>query len=159
MGHIILIAEELVKFFSRCPPDLLAVIEPNVPVSEWEAFVNGPLHDAKSRDMKPLAGGKPPPGQAQQSGFSSDSSGGAGSMGLGFSGQGNTAGTKEEDSDEEDEEDRVGNMKFGEPLTRSVAAGGGSFDDDAVCGQKPVSHQADGDDEVGYGRVIEETPR
>jgi hypothetical protein len=33
MGHIVLIAEELVKFISRCPSDLFAVIEPNLNMS------------------------------------------------------------------------------------------------------------------------------
>jgi SIT4-associating protein SAP185/190 len=98
MGHIILIAEELVKFLARCPPELLEVVQDSFVPSEWDAFVAGALTDAKSRDMRPLAGGKPmivPATTADDN--KSDSS-----------------------SDEEDGEA----AKIGEPLTRTLAGGG-----------------------------------
>ena len=59
MGHVVLVAEELVKFFARCPPDLAAIVQESFVTSEWEAFVEGTLRETKARDAQPLAGGKP----------------------------------------------------------------------------------------------------
>jgi hypothetical protein len=102
----------------------------------------------------PLAGGKPPPVPAGQGMAGGAEDGGGGSMGLGYSGVGSESGAggirgKEGDDDSDDDDDEpAGGMKFGEPLTRTVAADGfasrGNFDDDGVS-------------LVGYGRVVEET--
>jgi SIT4-associating protein SAP185/190 len=100
MGHLILIAEELVKFLSRCPPDLVAVIQDSWTQSEWDAFVEGTLQETKARDARPLAGGKPMPANAAES-----------DTGNSF--------RSEDESDEEEAE-----SKFGEPLTRTVAQDG-----------------------------------
>jgi SIT4-associating protein SAP185/190 len=54
MGHVILIAEELVKFFARCPQELWEVIQDSFVPSEWEAFVDGSLRETKDRDAKPM---------------------------------------------------------------------------------------------------------
>ena len=97
MGHIVLIAEEIVKFLARCPPELFAVIQDSFVMSEWEAFVEGSLRETKARDARPLAGGKP-----MQSAAPTES----------------TVNVSEDSSDEEEE------AKFGEPLTRTVAADG-----------------------------------
>jgi len=59
MGHVILVAEELVKFFARCPSDLAEIVTSSFLASEWEAFVEGTLQETKARDAQPLAGGKP----------------------------------------------------------------------------------------------------
>lgn len=59
MGHVILVAEELVKFFARCPDDLAEIVSSSYIASEWEAFVEGTLRETKARDAQPLAGGKP----------------------------------------------------------------------------------------------------
>ncbi|ODO11173.1 hypothetical protein I350_01777 [Cryptococcus amylolentus CBS 6273] len=98
MGHLMLIAEEIVKFFARCPSDLFALIEDTFVHTEWEEFVNTSLREAKAKDEKPLAGGKPepPPGQNKDDSAS------------------------EEDDDDEPEEGS-GGMRFGEPLTRTQA--------------------------------------
>nr|XP_018261596.1 uncharacterized protein I303_06036 [Kwoniella dejecticola CBS 10117]OBR83754.1 hypothetical protein I303_06036 [Kwoniella dejecticola CBS 10117] len=103
MGHIILIAEELVKFFARCPPELYEKIKDSFILSEWEAFVDSSLRDAKAKDSKPLAGGKPIGGISPIQGGSKDD---------------------ESSSDEEDDHDREQVVKFGEPLTRTSAGDG-----------------------------------
>lgn len=59
MGHLILIAEDIIKFLSRCPPDLLHLLEPHYLASEWQAFVDGPYREAKERDNTNMGGGKP----------------------------------------------------------------------------------------------------
>ncbi len=97
MGHIILVAEEVVKFLARCPPELYTVIKDSFVMSEWEAFVEGSLRETKARDARPLAGGKPMPP----------------------AGSAEVKTTISEDSSDEEEE-----AKFGEPLTRTVAADG-----------------------------------
>ena len=107
MGHVILIAEDLVKFFFNCPDDLMAVIEDSFNRSEWEAFVTGPLAETRARDAKPLAGGKP-----MQTGPASDQNGES----------------RSDDSSDEEDEATLGSHKFGEPLTRTKAAHGDSYE-------------------------------
>ena len=103
MGHVVLIAEELVKFFARCPLDLFDVISPSFVQSEWEAFVEGSLRETKARDAQPLAGGKPMAVATAADVFA-----------------------KSEDSSSDDEEEAAAGdaAKFGEPLTRTNAADG-----------------------------------
>lgn len=103
MGHIILIAEEMVKFFARCPADLFAIIGDSFVQSEWLAFADGALQETRDRDTRPLAGGKP-----MQAGPSSD-----------------VMGPKsDDDSSDDDDEAALEAQKFGEPLTRTMAQGG-----------------------------------
>jgi len=102
MGHVILIAEDLVKFFARCPQELWEVIQDSFVPSEWEAFVDGSLRETKDRDAKPLAGGKP------------------------MQTPGPDGTPKSEDSDDDDDE--IGVHKFGEPLTRTMAQGGEGYE-------------------------------
>lgn len=52
MGHIVLIAEELVKFFSRCPVDLMDIVKDLFDHEEWEEFVAGSLRETKDRDTR-----------------------------------------------------------------------------------------------------------
>jgi SIT4-associating protein SAP185/190 len=59
MGHVVLVAEELVKFFARCPADLAVIVQESFVAAEWEAFVEGTLRETKAKDAQPLAGGKP----------------------------------------------------------------------------------------------------
>lgn len=61
MGHLILIAEEILKFFERCPADLFAIIAPSYHASEWAAFVEGPYQAAKAKDNTIMGGGRPGP--------------------------------------------------------------------------------------------------
>ncbi|OCF31525.1 SIT4-associating protein/190 [Kwoniella heveanensis BCC8398] len=119
MGHVVLIAEELVKFFARCPPELYELIKDSFVLSEWEAFVDTSLSEAKARDTRPLAGGKPminPADSASEEGSS---------LGPGPS-------QRDDDSSSDDDDDGDQAVKFGEPLTRTQAADGfahrGEFD-------------------------------
>ncbi|WVF67561.1 hypothetical protein IAT40_002319 [Kwoniella sp. CBS 6097] len=119
MGHIVLIAEELVKFFARCPPELYELIKDSFVLSEWEAFVDTSLSEAKARDTRPLAGGKPMTNAADSA--SEEGS----SLGPGPS-------QRDDDSSSDDDDDGDQAVKFGEPLTRTQAADGfahrGEFD-------------------------------
>lgn len=108
MGHIILISEELVKFFARCPPELHDRIADSFIESEWAAFVEGSLSETKERDARPLAGGRP----------------------TGAAAAAAAAEAAEEDSSDDDEDDNREHA-FGEPLSRTVAQdafGGSGFD-------------------------------
>lgn len=98
MGHISLIAEELVKFFARCPTDLYEIIRPTYSQDAWDAFVEGSLRETRARDSQPLAGGKPMTG-----------------LGSGLS-----TNSERSDSDSESDDD-TGAAGIGEPLTRTVA--------------------------------------
>ena len=95
MGHIVLVAEEIVKFFARCPPELYDVIKDCFIMSEWDSFVEGSLRETKAKDARPLAGGKPMPSVVPT----------------------DTNTTMSADSSDDEEE-----PKIGEPLTRTTAA-------------------------------------
>ncbi|KAK4687361.1 hypothetical protein P7C73_g2753, partial [Tremellales sp. Uapishka_1] len=101
MGHIVLIAEELVKFFDRCPPELWHVIKDSFVISEWEAFVEGSLRETKAKDARPLAGGKPMPMAPQKQ-----------------------SGQVDEDSSSDEEESTAQKLSIGEPLARTSAGDG-----------------------------------
>jgi SIT4-associating protein SAP185/190 len=105
MGHISLIAEELVKFFARCPADLFERIRGSFPQSQWEAFVDGSLRETRARDTQPLAGGKP-----------------AGGLGGGL-------GSHSERSDSESDDDDDAGPTIGEPLSRIAAKQPDSYHD------------------------------
>lgn len=98
MGHISLIAEELVKFFARCPTDLYEIIRPTYSPDAWDAFVEGSLRETRARDSQPLAGGKPMTG-----------------LGSGLS-----TNSERSDSDSESDDD-TGAAGIGEPLSRTMA--------------------------------------
>ena len=98
MGHVVLIADELVKFFGRCPESLLGALEPLYESAAWDAFVNGPLRETKARDTRPLAGGKPSAPAAGPDALAS----------------------QDDSSDEEDDAE----PRFGEPLARQQAQDG-----------------------------------
>ncbi|GMK57546.1 hypothetical protein CspeluHIS016_0403800 [Cutaneotrichosporon spelunceum] len=98
MGHISLIAEELIKFFARCPADLYETIRPSYSQDAWDAFVEGSLRETRARDTQPLAGGKPMTG-----------------LGSGLS-----TNSERSDSDSESDDD-LRHAGIGEPLSRTVA--------------------------------------
>jgi SIT4-associating protein SAP185/190 len=97
MGHMLLIADEIEKFFERCPSDLYESIESSFVRSEWNAFVAGELRESRQRDAQPLGGGRPSALAAAN------------------------AAKQESDSGEEDE-DLTGALA-GQPLTRSISSG------------------------------------
>lgn len=104
MGHISLIAEEVVRFLEKCPADLKAAIQPSFSEDAWDAFVAGSLRETRDRDNAPLAGGKPGPG-----------------LGSGMSGT-------SERSDSESDDDDSG-PTIGEPLSRSIGKQNDAYHD------------------------------
>lgn len=126
MGHVSLIAEELVKFLIRCPPDLWEILHDSVMLSEWEAFVHGSLRETKDRDTRPLAGGKPMP-----------------STSAGAKDQ-----SEDDSSDEEDEGGALGMHKFGEPLTRTSAQDGFAHRGDGFDSYEDRQESGDEDDDA-----------
>lgn len=104
MGHISLIAEEIVRFLEKCPPELRAAIQPSFSEDAWDAFVSGSLRETRDRDNAPLAGGKPGPG-----------------LGSGMSG------TSERSDSESDDDDN--GPTIGEPLSRSIGKQNDSYHD------------------------------
>lgn len=107
MGHISLIAEELVKFFARCPEDLAKLIHETYPQDQWDAFVDGSLRETRAKDSQPLAGGKPHPGLG----------GGMGSQ------------SERSDSESDDDDDTAATI--GEPLSRTNAKQNDAYHDAA----------------------------
>jgi len=60
MGHLTLIAEEVVKFTERHPPELLSETVLNkVMAPEWVQYVEGPLAETRERDNAILGGVRP----------------------------------------------------------------------------------------------------
>jgi SIT4-associating protein SAP185/190 len=79
MGHLTLIAEEVVKFTERHPPELLSesVLE-KVMAQDWVSYVEGALAETRERDNAILGGVRPEVAMSRASG--------QGLMGGGFSG-------------------------------------------------------------------------
>ncbi|KAJ2904359.1 SAPS-domain-containing protein [Zalerion maritima] len=77
MGHLTLIAEEVVKFTERHPPELLSeVVMDKVMSQSWINYVEGPLAETRERDNAILGGVRPE--VAVNKGFG----GGLGAVGL-----------------------------------------------------------------------------
>ncbi|KAH6695732.1 SIT4 phosphatase-associated protein-domain-containing protein [Plectosphaerella plurivora] len=92
MGHLTLIAEEVVKFTERHPPELLSetVLE-KVMDQNWINYVEGALAETRERDNAILGGVRPEVALGNRAGMSSNglSSAGISSLGPSFnSGQG-----------------------------------------------------------------------
>lgn len=156
MGHISLIAEELVKFFARCPPDLFEIIKPSFDVESWEIFVNGSLRETRQRDSQPLAGGKPPTGissgmsaNSERSDSESDDDDDQHS-GIGeplSRTPGKSQGDSFHDSGADDEE--AGMDQFWRPSNARSAAMDSSDDDDDADWLQPSGSRRDEEDEFG----------
>lgn len=104
MGHLMLIAEEVVKFLHRCPETLLADIQDSFLESEWTAFEQGAFQDARNRDAKQLGGGRPP--ASQMSTFSNGGMGG-----------------DDSDSSSDDDGEEPSGALAGQPLARAASTG------------------------------------
>jgi len=89
MGHLTLIAEEVVKFTERHPPELLSetVLE-KVMAQDWISYVEGALAETRERDNAILGGVRPDVAHANRAGQGLAGVGlsGLGSIGLGGSG-------------------------------------------------------------------------
>lgn len=159
MGHISLIAEELVKFFARCPVDLFDVIKGSFDSEAWEAFVNGALRDTRARDSEPLAGGKPrgglgsgPSANSERSDSESDDDDDQ-HAGIGEPLSRTPAKQHDNsfnDAGADDDEDDEGAMdQFWRPSTSRSAAMDSSDDDDDADWLRPSSSRRDDDDDFG----------
>lgn len=79
MGHLTLIAEEVVKFTERHSPELLSeVVLEKVMAQDWVNYVEGALAETRERDNAILGGVRPEVAMSRASG--------QGLMGAGFSG-------------------------------------------------------------------------
>lgn len=56
MGHMTLVAEEIVKLFSHYPTEIYSVVEPHLPQPAWNDYVTT-LRETRERDGGPLGGG------------------------------------------------------------------------------------------------------
>ncbi|OIW25610.1 SAPS-domain-containing protein [Coniochaeta ligniaria NRRL 30616] len=92
MGHLTLIAEEVVKFTERHPPELLSdTVLDRVMAPDWINYVEGPLAETRERDNAILGGVRPEVAMSNRAGASSLSAGGLSSIGLsGLGGSGNS---------------------------------------------------------------------
>ncbi|KAK4161790.1 SIT4 phosphatase-associated protein-domain-containing protein [Cladorrhinum sp. PSN259] len=87
MGHLTLIAEEVVKFTERHPPELLnELVLEKVMAQDWINYVEGALAETRERDNAILGGVRPEVAmnnRAAQSNLMGNSLTGLGSIGLG----------------------------------------------------------------------------
>ncbi|KAK4224097.1 SIT4 phosphatase-associated protein-domain-containing protein, partial [Podospora fimiseda] len=87
MGHLTLIAEEVVKFTERHPPELLnELVLEKVMAQDWINYVEGALAETRERDNAILGGVRPEVAmnnRAAQSNLMGSSLTGLGSIGLG----------------------------------------------------------------------------
>lgn len=82
MGHLTLIAEEVVKFTERHPPELLSeVVLDRVMSQEWISYVEGSLAETRERDNAILGGVRPEVAMGNRA-----MGGGSGLGGVGLSG-------------------------------------------------------------------------
>jgi SIT4-associating protein SAP185/190 len=92
MGHLTLIAEEVVKFTERHPPELLSeIVLDKVMAQDWINYVEGPLAETRERDNALLGGVRPEVAMSNRAGASS--LGGVGLSGLGSIGLGGASGS------------------------------------------------------------------
>lgn len=59
MGHMNLIAEEVVKLLERYPFEIAASVADSIAQPEWDEFVNESLRENREKESAPLAGGRP----------------------------------------------------------------------------------------------------
>lgn len=86
MGHLTLIAEEVVKFTERHPPELLSeMVLDKVMSQDWINYVEGALAETRERDNAILGGVRPEVALGHRA-----SLGGSGLGGIGLSGLGNS---------------------------------------------------------------------
>lgn len=68
MGHLTLIADDIVNALAHYPADLVSSLESFIPRAEWDEYVSGPLARTKANDNQLLGGGKPVLGAARSLG-------------------------------------------------------------------------------------------
>ncbi|KAL9946158.1 hypothetical protein ACHAP6_004451 [Verticillium nonalfalfae] len=86
MGHLTLIAEEVVKFTERHPPELLSeTVLDRVMDQNWISYVEGALAETRERDNAILGGVRPEVALGNRAGVSGNGLASAGLSGLGSS--------------------------------------------------------------------------
>lgn len=94
MGHLTLIAEEVVKFTERNPPELLSeLVLEHVMSPSWINYVEGALAETRERDNAILGGVRPEVAMSNRAALAGNGLGGMGlsSLGLGGSQGGSNA--------------------------------------------------------------------
>ncbi|KAK7978468.1 SIT4 phosphatase-associated protein [Apiospora saccharicola] len=90
MGHLTLIAEEVVKFTERNPPELLSeLVLDRVMSQDWINYVEGALAETRERDNAILGGVRPEVAMSNRAAMAGN---GFGGMGLSSLGLGNAQG-------------------------------------------------------------------
>ncbi|KAI1861873.1 hypothetical protein JX265_009376 [Neoarthrinium moseri] len=90
MGHLTLIAEEVVKFTERNPPELLSeLVLDRVMSQDWINYVEGALAETRERDNAILGGVRPEVAMSNRAAMAGN---GLGGMGLSSLGLGNSQG-------------------------------------------------------------------
>ncbi|KIY46945.1 SAPS-domain-containing protein [Fistulina hepatica ATCC 64428] len=59
MGHLTLIAEDVIMALERFPPEMKLTVIEYAPVPDWDEYVTGRYHETKKKDTALLGGGKP----------------------------------------------------------------------------------------------------
>ncbi|KAI0846539.1 SAPS-domain-containing protein [Daldinia vernicosa] len=87
MGHLTLIAEEVVKFAERNPPELLSeLVLDRVMSQDWIMYVEGALAETRERDNAILGGVRPEVAMSNRTQMGGNSLGGMGLSSLGLGG-------------------------------------------------------------------------
>ncbi|KAH6616087.1 SIT4 phosphatase-associated protein-domain-containing protein [Chaetomium sp. MPI-SDFR-AT-0129] len=92
MGHLTLIAEEVVKFTERHPPELLSdIVLEKVMAQDWVNYVEGALAETRERDNAILGGVRPEVAMNRATGPGLMASGFSGLSSIGLGGGGSNA--------------------------------------------------------------------
>ncbi|KAI1486237.1 SIT4 phosphatase-associated protein-domain-containing protein [Biscogniauxia mediterranea] len=87
MGHLTLIAEEVVKFTERNPPELLSeLVLDRVMSQDWISYVEGALAETRERDNAILGGVRPEVAMSNRAQMAGSGLGGMGLSSLGLGG-------------------------------------------------------------------------
>ena len=162
MGHLTLIAEEVVKFTERHPPELLSeTVLDRVMDQNWINYVEGALAETRERDNAILGGVRPEVALGNRGGMSSNglSSVGLSSIGGSFGGQGGSSALAEAGLNGGlDMQDNSGNNGIG-PFAISAGtlmSGFGSSsdedDDDTEDNDEDITSEVS-EDETGLRRL------
>ena len=129
MGHMTLVAEEIVKLFEHYPAEIHAVVEPHIPQPAWDRYVATTLRETRERDLSPLGGG------------------------ISIGPHDTSSSTSQSLSDEDDEFPMNHNRVLKAMETGSPLGGGAATDEGAFGGHAPASSSADVEDPSGNDRV------
>ncbi|KAJ4291212.1 sporulation-induced protein [Collariella sp. IMI 366227] len=92
MGHLTLIAEEVVKFTERHPPELVSeLVLEKVMAQDWVNYVEGPLAETRERDNAILGGVRPDVAMHNRANAQNLMSGFTGLSSIGLGGGGSSA--------------------------------------------------------------------